>query len=286
MDGKKDVLSGISPDQVIVKRTLGGPGSREQLGAGILHKDGLVEDVYDRTFGIYALVYVLRGRGTYYDHQGRAYPLAAGSVFQRFPLRPHRTVLQPDSRWEEYFIDMGPELYRGLLSTRFIPGEVPVFSPPEESRPDTLFLEYLSELRHCPEQELHRMIPAMLVLMDRIFRLSRRGGRSDREEEMVDAARNYFRIHCGGRFSLENYCRENGWGYEHFRKAFHRITGLSPGQFIIRRRIDRACEWLLGTGLSIKEIGGRLGYPSPYEFSHQFKKITGASPREYRRMKG
>ena len=278
------MLSGIDTiAQKIVKRTMGGYPSREYLGAGIMHKKGLSEDNFDRTFALYAMVYVVRGRGVYTDRKGNSYELRPGTVFQRFPGIEHSTRLDPRSGWAEFYIDIGAALSKGLMAARFIQEETPVFNLKPDGHLENLFISYFAALQQCPEEDLNRMIPEVLSLMNHVYSLAARSRDSRSEREMVDYARNFFYNNCEKRINLEDFCRENGWGYERFRKIFKKYTALSPGQFIIQRRIDRACEWLLATDMTIKEIGSRLGYPSPYEFSHQFKKITGRPPREYRR---
>jgi AraC family transcriptional regulator, arabinose operon regulatory protein len=287
MDGIKDMLSGIDAiEQKIVKRTMGVFPSREYLGAGIMHKKGMSEDSYDRSFEPYAMIYVVRGRGTYTDEEGITYDLAPGTIFQRFPGQPHTTRLDPESEWAEYFIDMGPALSQGLIASRFIHNEHPLLPLKPDALLEKQFHDYLNKLQSCPEEELNLMIPEVLSLMNHVYRRSSRNRESQKERDMVDYARNHFFNNCEKRINLEDFCHEEGWGYEHFRKIFKKQTALSPGQFIIQRRIDRACEWLLATDMSVKEIGVRLGYPSPYEFSHQFKKVTARSPREYRRLQG
>ena len=275
------MLSGIAPmKQLMIQRTMGGLASKERLGAGIMHKQGVVEDTYDQTFEIYAMVYVIKGRGEYRDVLGNIFELHPGTVFQRFPGQPHSTRLDPNSNWEELFVDMGPELCQGLISSRFIRDDLPVIQLKSDLLLKKQFSDYVYSLQKCPEQDLSRMIPELLTLINHVYSLSDKT--QAHENEMVNLARNYFLAHCEERFDLKMYCQNNGWGYEKFRKIFKEQTSLSPGQFIIQKRIDRACEWLLASNFTIKEIGIRLGYPSPYEFSHQFKKISGLSPREYR----
>ncbi|MBN2626178.1 MAG: helix-turn-helix transcriptional regulator [Spirochaetales bacterium] len=261
---------------------MGGLNSREQLGAGIMHKPGEKEDTFDRSFSIFALVYVARGRGVYRDNRGNSFDLRPGSVFQRLPGIPHSTILDPESRWMELYIDMGPQLSRALMESRFIREDRPVLSLSPDSRLQERFYRYYLSLKECPERDLNRMVPEALNLMNHIYTLASQDSDSLDEWERIDDARNHFFDHCEKRINIEEFCRDRGWGYEWFRKAFKKNTALSPGQFIIQRRIDRACEWLLASELSVREIGDRLGYPSPFEFSHQFKKVTGLSPREYR----
>jgi AraC-like DNA-binding protein len=82
---------------------------------------------------------------------------------------------------------------------------------------------------------------------------------------------------------LEKYCSQYGVGYENFRKRFRLKIGVSPGRYIINRRIDAACEMLRMSKTPISEIAFSLGYASPFEFSAQFKKTIGISPNHYRR---
>jgi AraC-like DNA-binding protein len=65
--------------------------------------------------------------------------------------------------------------------------------------------------------------------------------------------------------------------------AFRRATGCSPMEYFNRLRIQRACELLNNTALSVQEIGQTVGFSDPYYFSRAFKRIIGASPNQYRR---
>ncbi len=66
-------------------------------------------------------------------------------------------------------------------------------------------------------------------------------------------------------------------------RLFRQETGSSPREYWIRRKFHRACYYLSGTDLSIKEIAALLGYSSQFHFSGEFRKRSGLSPREYRK---
>ncbi|HEV8246966.1 MAG TPA: AraC family transcriptional regulator, partial [Polyangiaceae bacterium] len=84
------------------------------------------------------------------------------------------------------------------------------------------------------------------------------------------------------RRTLRDWCQRQGHDYERFRKAFQQRMGVSPGQYRIRRRLDRACQLLQATDDTIERIAAELGYTSPYEFSAQFSRRMGMPPSRYR----
>ncbi|MCK5852137.1 helix-turn-helix domain-containing protein [bacterium] len=68
----------------------------------------------------------------------------------------------------------------------------------------------------------------------------------------------------------------------HFRCAFKKITGLSPINFLIRLRIEKATEMIANnSNLNVTEIAIRSGFENSAYFSRQFKKITGIAPIAY-----
>jgi AraC family transcriptional regulator len=68
----------------------------------------------------------------------------------------------------------------------------------------------------------------------------------------------------------------------HFARLFQRSTGVSPHQFVVRTRIDRALTLLAVRGPSIGEIARAVGFRTPSHFSTVFHRITGTTPRAYR----
>jgi len=83
------------------------------------------------------------------------------------------------------------------------------------------------------------------------------------------------------RFDLKDYCRWNGIGYESFRKVFKQVTGMSPGHYLMKRRMEAACRLLKNRNMAVSHVVEELGYHSPFEFSAQFKRYIGLSPHRF-----
>jgi AraC family transcriptional regulator len=68
----------------------------------------------------------------------------------------------------------------------------------------------------------------------------------------------------------------------HFARAFKESTGVSPHQYVLRRRIDRAVEMLRDERSSLAGIAYDLGFSSQGHFTTVFRKFTGTQPSSYR----
>lgn len=70
----------------------------------------------------------------------------------------------------------------------------------------------------------------------------------------------------------------------HMTQVFKRQSGLSPQQYVIRRRIGQAQSMLVNSGASIAEIALNCAYNSPNFFSSSFSALVGLSPARYRQL--
>jgi AraC family transcriptional regulator, arabinose operon regulatory protein len=84
--------------------------------------------------------------------------------------------------------------------------------------------------------------------------------------------------------SLEDFAEYMSISKYHFVRKFKEKTGYSPMDYFNRLKIQKACELLDTSHLSIKEISDSISYKNPFYFSEVFKRITGYSPKTYRNM--
>ena len=98
----------------------------------------------------------------------------------------------------------------------------------------------------------------------------------------VDTIRN--NIHDELRIS--DLAAECGMSESTFRREFHRYAGISPKQYILDRKINKAKQMLRSGDYPIKEICLILGFYDDAYFSKLFKKTTGLTPMQYAQEKG
>ena len=68
------------------------------------------------------------------------------------------------------------------------------------------------------------------------------------------------------------------------RSIFKQCKGISISDYIAGRRFDEACRLLSETDMSAQDIGRKVGISSGNYFYTAFKKHTGSTPEQYRRI--
>ena len=63
-------------------------------------------------------------------------------------------------------------------------------------------------------------------------------------------------------------------------RLFKQAEGMTPQEYARTLRMERACELLGDTDLSMAEIAARLGFARQGSFSEAFKERFGATPQE------
>jgi len=68
----------------------------------------------------------------------------------------------------------------------------------------------------------------------------------------------------------------------YFCREFKKTMGITPHQYVVQQRIDRAKVLLQNSSMSITEIGAELQFPTPSHFTATFRKMVGMTPSAFR----
>ena len=92
----------------------------------------------------------------------------------------------------------------------------------------------------------------------------------------------YIEEHLTKNLSLSDIAVQAHLSPYHFARLFKTSTGLSPHQYVIHRRIERAKLLLSTTSWSLTNIAHAVGFASDSHLALHFKRLTGLTPKHAR----
>jgi AraC family transcriptional regulator len=93
----------------------------------------------------------------------------------------------------------------------------------------------------------------------------------------------YIMENLEGSPTLEQMAAAVHLSHDHFARQFKASTGLTPHQYVIARRIERAQHLLRADDeVGLAEVALRVGFSDQSHFSFHFKRIVGVTPRQFR----
>jgi len=72
--------------------------------------------------------------------------------------------------------------------------------------------------------------------------------------------------------------------YNYLSNLFSSVEGTTIEQYFILQKIEKVKELLVYDELSLNQIAFKLGYSSVAHLSSQFKKITGSTPSQFKKL--
>lgn len=102
------------------------------------------------------------------------------------------------------------------------------------------------------------------------------------DERRIAAAVRFIELHFRRPLSLEELSALVGISPYHFLRTFRQVVGLTPHQFILRRRLSEAALRLRTGAEPVLDIALDAGFGDLSNFNHTFRAAFGTTPTRYR----
>jgi AraC family transcriptional regulator len=149
---------------------------------------------------------------------------------------------------------------------------LPVFDTP--ARVSLLFADYVSLALGSHVAQAYGGMKSVMAL--------RQGGLAAWQERR---AKELISVNLEGNLSTGDLARECSLPAGHFARAFRRSTGLSPHQWLVWCRIEKAHGLLRDGVLSLAEIARACGFADQSHFTRAHTRLRGISPGAWRRQR-
>jgi AraC-like DNA-binding protein len=168
-----------------------------------------------------------------------------------------------------------PGVRRAAFSAPLLPphpGLLPIIATAEAARED-------SDAAAFEEVALRLAGAVATVLAGTKGRMPAPGGRHERR---ITAALRRIEAQADEPLSLADLAQEAAMSPYHFLRSFRALVGMTPHQFVLHTRLNRAAVRLRRTTDSISSIAFAAGFNDLSTFNRRFQRIMGLSPSAYR----
>lgn len=234
----------------------------------------------------YLLHFVTKGKGTFYCENKR-YEIQAGQGFLIVPGIVTSYIADTEEPWTYSWIGFNGENVDFYLSQTGLGSDSPVFAY-EDSK---AFSRIFSEIKHLNRNTVAgqvKMIGNLYVLLSLVMEnstpISYQGKAFfSSKENYIKNAVTYIQTNYSRKITVQEIADYLGLNRSYFGVIFKELMKMSPQDFIIYFRMDKAKKLLSDMSMNIGDVSRSVGYEDPLTFSKLFKKNVGVSPNAYRK---
>lgn len=213
---------------------------------------------------------------------GRAYELVAGALFVGRPGQEYTATHEHHGGGDECLsFKFLPDFAHSLGKTAM--WEMAAVRPVAE-------LMVVGELAHAAAEGRSSVgLDEAALLLAQKFAVAAGGkgeqpmAASARERRRAVEAALWLEQNAAQPVGLEDAARHAGLSPFHFLRVFRRVTGVTPHQYLLRRRLARAAKLLAEEALPITEVALESGFADLSNFVRTFGRVAGVSPKRFRR---
>jgi AraC-like DNA-binding protein len=93
----------------------------------------------------------------------------------------------------------------------------------------------------------------------------------------------FIEMHLDRRLAIAELASAIGYSESYFFRAFKATFGCTPHNYVLTRRLDRACALMLGTDDALSDIAIRCGLADQAHFTRRFRRVFDTPPGQWRR---
>jgi AraC-like DNA-binding protein len=230
----------------------------------------------------YLIHFILKGSGTFYVN-GKSYKIKENQGFLICP--DIVTYYEADSEEPWIYTWVG---FKGIKAEYYLKlANLDQGNPVFECEEGAFVKKCFEDMRKATELRYGRELRLQGLLSMFLSELIEEAGKnvtisSNYKEVYIKKSLQFVETNYSSKISISEMAKSVGLNKNYFSTFFRENIGVTPQQYIIKYRINKACELMSNDGLTIGDISRSVGYDDTLGFSKIFKKEKGISPKEYR----
>lgn len=244
--------------------------------AGISYCDGTY--IINRTnSSIFVFEYIVKGTGTII-YEGKKHTASEGDAYILHSGSNHTYYSDSQNPWVKVWINVSGNLIENLINAYELSDTVVV----KNCNIHYLFNDFISLARsNRPIDEVVKL--GAIKLHEIIAEIHEHvTGKVPRNSDAAKI-KEYIDKRVNSSITIKELSELIYRSSAQTIRIFKKEYGLTPYAYLIESKVKMAKLLLRNTSMSIKQISYELSFTDEHYFSNIFKKITGVSPRQYRK---
>ena len=153
----------------------------------------------------------------------------------------------------------------------------------ESGKIGTLLSEMVEEYEHrqLGSNEIFRChLKEILILTLRMLAQPEKNHSDSIINEVILYADKHYQEHL----TLQAFCQDKHYNLSYISRRFKEETGIIFREYVQKTRIEKCCELLTGSDMTVSEIAQAVGYEDMQFFHSVFKRMLHMTPKEYRKL--
>lgn len=244
----------------------------EWAGYFVCNPDFFIER---RDNGSILVLYTESGCGML-EYRGKTYELAKNTIALINCLEPHKYHPVGEELWSFYYFHFAGQSCYKMFEYAYSLGDSAKF---EGSGILFNYIRDVISLCQTREPAFETKISKRIngIMYELIL------NRHQKVKTGIDTICEYINENYAREISVEELAKMLNYSRCHFSVKFKQLTGMTPHEYIKRRRIDRAKELLLENNTSIEEISELVGYSDVCNFIRVFKDSENITPLRFKK---
>ncbi|GKX31087.1 AraC family transcriptional regulator [Vallitalea longa] len=233
----------------------------------------------------YIIHFVIEGKGIFRTND-TIYNLHEKQAFLICPNVLTYYEADKKAPWNYYWIGFHGENVKGVLDACNLSYENPILSF-DKNKIIEIIVKSIYNLENTRINFELRSKGLLYLLMDELTNISDKKiptMNDNTSEVYVQNAISYIKRNYSEDIKIKDIANFLNLDRSYLTRIFKEVLCMTPQDYLIHFRIEKAKGLLRSTDLSVSAVGRSVGYPDPYYFSKIFKKMVNLTPKSYGRI--
>lgn len=237
----------------------------------------------------YLFHYVLSGMGRLYPIDEVAgnsitHVVKEGEGFLITPNTINTYEADQQNPWSYIWVEFDGLKAKKYLDQIGLSAKSPVFRPKSYEHDDEM-KDHLTYLLEHPDGSDMALLGHLMLFLNAMLENSSAALKSSSgnlKNFYVREALNFIEQNYTQNITSEDVAQWCNLNRSYLGKLFKEIMNTTIQDFLIRYRLNKACEMMKNKDIKLQDVAAANGYPNQFYFSKMFKKVYHMTPREWR----